>query len=148
MKLKIKLIDKTLPVPEYQTKGSVAFDLYSRVSIVAKPWTPTLIPANIIVQVPKGFMLMLASRSSTARKFGFILSNCVGIIDQDYSGERDEIGVEVLNFNKKPLRINRGDRLGQAVLVKIAIPEKIILVDKMKSKSRGGWGSTGHKQIK
>ncbi len=148
MNLKIKLIDKTLPVPEYQTKGSVAFDLYSRLDVDIVPWTPTVIPTNLVVQVPKGYFLMLAARSSTAKKYGLILSNGIGVIDLDYCGEQDEIGVGALNFTKKPVSIKRGDRVAQAILVKIEIPKNISVVTAMKKVSRGGWGSTGHKQKK
>lgn len=148
MNLKIKLVDSTLPKPEYQTKGSVAFDLYSRIDMEIKPWTPAVIPANFVVQVPKGYFLMLAARSSTAKKYGLMLSNGIGVIDLDYCGENDEVGIGVLNFTKKVVSIKKADRIAQAILVKIAIPKKISLKKKMSSKNRGGWGSTGHHQKK
>ncbi|MFO0703401.1 MAG: dUTP diphosphatase [Patescibacteria group bacterium] len=148
MNLKIKLVDKNLPKPEYQTLGSVGFDLYSRIDVVVKPWQPVIIPSNIIVKIPKGYFLMLSARSSTAKKFGLFLANGIGVIDPDYCGENDEIGVSVLNFTKKDVEIKKGDRIAQAILVNIAIPEKISLVSKMSSKNRGGFGSTGHRQKK
>ncbi|MDH5596602.1 MAG: dUTP diphosphatase, partial [Candidatus Peregrinibacteria bacterium] len=65
MKVKIKRIDKTLPLPIYETGGSVGFDLLAREDITIKPDEITLIPANVIVEVPQGYALILASRSST-----------------------------------------------------------------------------------
>ena len=97
MKLKITRIDKTLPLPGYQTKGSVAFDLYSRINCVVQPGKLELIPANLIIQVPKGFMLLLAARSGLSKR-GLRMSNGVGIIDQDYHGPKDEIHLFLTNF--------------------------------------------------
>ncbi len=145
MKLKIKLVDESMPLPEYHTSGSVAFDLYSRVDVEVIPGTPTVIPSNLIVEVPKGHFLLLAARSSMAKKFGLMLANGIGVIDQDYCGEADEIGVSVLNFTKSVVSIKKGERIAQAILVKISIPSAIVKKKAIKKVSRGGWGSTGHK---
>jgi len=145
MNLKIKLIDKTLPLPQYQTKGSVAFDLYSREKVIISPWQPTLIPLNLIVKIPKGYFLMLAARSSLALKKNLIVANGVGVIDQDYCGEEDEIKLSVINFSKKEVIVEKGERIAQAILVKIEKTDKFIPVEKMTKKSRGGFGSTNLK---
>ena len=71
-----------------------------------------------------------------------MLANSVGIIDQDYCGEKDEIKALVLNFTKKTVVVKKGERIAQGILVKIARPE-IKEVEKMEKKSRGGFGSTG-----
>ncbi len=143
-KLNIKLVDPSLPVPQYQTPGSVAFDVYSRIDIDIEPWKPTVIPLNLVVAVPAGHFLMLSARSSTAKKFGLIVANGVGIIDQDYCGDNDEIGLSVLNFTGAPVHIAKGDRVGQATLVSMTKADEFNVVPKMDSKDRGGWGSTGH----
>jgi len=143
MKVSIKRIDFTLPLPKYHTSGSVAFDLYARVTITAKPFEPIVVPANIIVKVPSNYVLILASRSSTPKKKSLMIANSIGIIDQDYHGETDEIGVQVLNFSKKNVLIKKGERIAQAMLVKIAKVSEFVEANKMNSKSRGGFGSTG-----
>ncbi len=142
MKLKIHLIDPSLPAPQYQTSGSVAFDLYSREDIVIKPKEIKIAPANLIVEVPPGFMLMLAPRSSLPVKKGLTLANCVGILDQDYCGPDDEIKLELFNFSDKEAEIKRGERLAQAILVKIERAE-LEETKENKNNSRGGIGSTG-----
>ena len=142
MNLRIKLVDKTLPIPQYQTKGSVAFDLYSREKIIVPPWKPTLIPLNLIVKIPKNYFLMLAARSSLALKKNLIVANGVGVIDQDYCGDEDEIKLSVINFSKKNVIVEKGERIAQAILVKISKADKFIPVKKMEKKSRGGFGST------
>lgn len=142
--LKIKRLDKSLPLPSYQTKGSVGFDLYARETVKIKPFTPTFVPLNTIAKIPKGYMLLIASRSSLPLKKGLILANSVGIIDQDYCGEKDEIKALVLNFTKKSVVVKKGERIAQGILIKIA-RSKIKEMEKMAKKSRGGFGSTGEK---
>lgn len=143
MKIKLKRIDSSLPIPEYQTQGSVAFDLYARKKIRIKPFVPTIIPSNIIVEVPKGYFLMLASRSSTPIKKHLMVSNGIGVIDHDYHGDQDEICIQVINFSKKVVTVEKGERIAQALLVKIAKVDKFEEVQRIKEKSRGGFGSTG-----
>lgn len=142
MNLQIKLIDTSLPLPQYHTPGSVAFDLYSRIKIIVKPFTPTIIPLNVVVKVPKSHFLLLAARSSLPLKKNLIVANGIGVIDQDYQGEEDEVGLQVLNFSNKAVTVEKGERIGQAILVKI---EKAVIkpVKKAHKKSRGGFGSTG-----
>lgn len=144
MKLNIKRVDKKLELPEYKTKGAVGFDLTARIEVSIKPFEVTLIPLNIVARVPKGYGLFLYSRSSMPGKKGLIVANSVGVIDQDYNGEEDELKLAVLNFTKKKVIVEKGERICQAVLAKIAVP-KITEVKKMNSKSRGGFGTTGHK---
>lgn len=142
MKLPVKLIDNSLPPPSYQTAGSVGFDLYSKVDITIPPWQVTLISLNLIVKIPKGYFLMIAARSSLALKKNLILANGVGIIDNDYQGEKDELKASVINFSQKPVVVKKGERIAQGILVKIAKVEKFVKMSKIKKKSRGGFGST------
>ncbi len=143
MKVSITRIDPTLPLPEYKTKGAVAFDLYSRVTMSIKPGEILLVPANLIVQVPKGYGLFVFSRSSLHKR-GLMLANSVGIIDRDYCGPEDELRMPLHNFTKKVTTIERGDRLAQAAFLKVpTVGFKEITVKK--KASRGGFGSTGHK---
>lgn len=143
MNLQIKLIDRTLPMPLYQTKGSVAFDLYARKQTIVKPFTPTVIPLNVIIKIPKGYFLLLAIRSSIPLKKSLVIANGIGIIDEDYCGEKDEVGLEVLNFLQKEVVIEKGERIAQAMLIQINKIEKFEIVDKINKESRGGFGSTG-----
>lgn len=143
MKVQIKLVDTSLPLPAYHTHGAVAFDLYARTTTMVTPMNPTIIPANIIVKVPEGYALILASRSSTPIKKGLMIANGIGIIDQDYHGDKDEIGVQVLNFTSKSVTVNKGERIAQAMLVKITKVEDFEVVSSIAEKSRGGFGTTG-----
>lgn len=141
MKVNIKRIDKSLELPKFHTKGSIGFDLAAREKIIAKPFEVSLIPLNLIVKVPKGYGLFLYSRSSIPAKKGLIVANGVGVIDQDYSGEEDELKLAVINFTKKNVVVEKGERICQAVIAKVLVP-KFTEVKKMSAKSRGGFGTT------
>lgn len=142
MKVTIKRIDKDLEMPKYQTKGAIGFDFLARVETKIKPGEMGLIPLNIVIKVPSGYGLFLFSRSSTPMKKGLIVANSVGVIDQDYSGEDDELKLCALNVTKKTVKVERGERIAQGVILKVAKPD-LVEVKKMSSKSRGGFGSTG-----
>lgn len=142
MKVRIKRIDDSLPLPKYETEGSVGFDLVAREDVIIKPGTIELIPGNVIVEVPKGYMLIVASRSSTPRKKGLAPPHGFGIIDHDYCGPEDEVKIQVYNFSEQEVKIERGDRVAQGVFVMIDKFEWEE-VEEIKSDSRGGFGSTG-----
>lgn len=142
MKIKIVRIDKSLPLPQYHTPGSVAFDLYTRIDAIFNPGEIKLLPANFIIQVPKGHFLMIAARSSLF-KTGLQVANSIGVIDQDYHGPQDELLLSLRNFSDKIVEVKKGDRLAQGLILPIHKVEEWQEVDLIKSDSRGGYGSTG-----
>lgn len=142
LKVKIKRIDSTLPLPAYETDGSVGFDLLARADTVIAPQTIGLIPGNIIVEVPKGYMLMVASRSSTPRKKGLMKPHGIGVVDQDFCGPQDEIWIQMYNFTSQEVTVKRGEKVAQGVFVRVDMCEWEE-TEVMKGKSRGGFGSTG-----
>lgn len=141
LKAKIQRIDKSLPLPVYETRGAVGLDLVARENVLVQPGTIELIAGNVVIQVPKGYMLMIASRSSTPRKKGLMLPHGLGIIDQDYCGPDDEIKIQVYNFTSAPVEVKRGEKIAQAVFVRVDSFEWEE-VDRMDQDSRGGFGST------
>lgn len=143
MKVTIKRIDPSLPMPAYQTDGSAAFDLYSRLDVTAPPKKVTRVPANLVVETPPGHALILTLRSSSPSRKGFNHPGGIGIIDSDYRGPEDEIQVQVYNFTDQEVKIEKGERIAQAMFVevpKVEFEEK----DLSSESSRGGFGSTGH----
>ena len=141
MKIKIVRIEKDLPLPEYKTEGAAAFDFYSRDDALLAPKEKKILPSNFIIEVPKGHALIVAARSGTPKK-GIMLANSIGIIDEDYHGPSDEIGIWIWNITDAPIEIKRGDRIAQGLIVPIARAEWEE-TEKIKESSRGGFGSTG-----
>ena len=144
MKVKIKRIDKDLPLPVYETAGSVGFDLLAREDTVIEPGQIELVPVNLVVQVPDGYMLALVSRSSTPRKKGLTKPHSIGVIDQDYCGENDELKIQVYNFTKEATTVQRGDKIAQGIFVRVDKFEWEE-VEAMGNSDRGGFGSTDNK---
>lgn len=142
MKVAIKRIDASLPLPVYETAGSVGFDLLARETTTIETGKIELIPANVIIEVPKGYMLAVASRSSTPRKKGLTTPHGFGIIDHDYCGPEDEIKIQVYNFSGQDVTIERGEKIAQGVFVRIDKFEWNE-VEEINKESRGGFGSTG-----
>lgn len=143
MQVNITRIDPSLPLPAYQTDGSVGFDLVTRVTTVIAPGSIGLIPSNVVVRVPQGMLLMIVPRSSMPRRKGLVCPHSIGIIDQDYCGPEDELMVQVQNITDKPVTVERGDRIAQGIFVRI---ERATWneIDSHNAASRGGFGSTGH----
>lgn len=141
MKVKIKRIDTTLPLPKYETKGAVAFDVLARVETIIPPHKIGRVPTNIVVEIPEGYMLLLKDRSSTAKKKGLLCT--IGFIDQDYCGDDDEIQLQFYNFQSTAVVIEKGERLGQAAFVRTDIAEWEEVTYMKHNKKRGGFGSTG-----
>ena len=137
----IKRIDTTLPLPIYATPGSVGFDLYSRIDQQVNARSLALLPANVIVQTPPGYMLLLTMRSSTARRKGLLIPIGVGVIDQDYGGAGDELMLSVYNFRDESVTIGRGERIAQGIFVPVAQAQWREIEDV--GQGRGGFGSTG-----
>ncbi|MBI5135674.1 dUTP diphosphatase [Candidatus Uhrbacteria bacterium] len=141
MMVRIHRIDPTLPLPAYHTPGSVAFDLYSRIDTTVAPKAIERIPTNIIVETPEKYMLVVVPRSSTPKRKGLSIPQGIGVVDQDYCGPNDEILLQFYNFTDHPVTIEKGERLGQAVFVRIDKAE--FSEEEIDAADRGGYGSTG-----
>lgn len=71
-----------------------------------------------------------------------MVANGVGVIDPDYSGPNDEVMVQVVNVTDSDVRIARGDRLAQGILLpapRVSWDE----VGEIREVTRGGFGATG-----
>jgi dUTP pyrophosphatase len=142
MKIKIKRVDKQLPLPTYQTKGSAGCDLYARVTMTIEPKKLAKIPANVIVETPKGYMFLIASRGSTPFKKGLMMAHGVGIGDQDFWGPEDEYHIPVYNITDAAVTVERGERIAQGIFIPIEIAEWDE-VEEINEPNRGMFGSTG-----
>lgn len=141
MKVKIKRIDKDLPLPKYESSGAVAFDVLARERVTIESQSIGRVPVNIIVEIPKGYMILLKDRSSTAKKKGLLCT--VGFIDQDFCGDEDEIQLQFYNFQSEAVIIEKGERLGQGAFVRVDVAEWEEVETMNHNKTRGGFGSTG-----
>lgn len=142
MKVKILRKDHAVPLPEYKTPGSVAFDLAAGTDMIIPPHEICLIPTGLIICTPPGHLLLIAARSSTPMKKGLMLANGIGIVDQDFCGPEDEIKIQVLNFTDNAVEVKKGDRLAQGLFLNLERVEWEEVKD-LDTQTRGGFGSTG-----
>lgn len=100
-----------------------------------------LIRLGVGMILPDDYEAIVAPRSSTPSKFGVLLSNSIGVIDNSYSGDADEWSFPALAI--RDTHIEKGDRICQFRIVKNMDPVEIVEVDRLNEISRGGIGSTG-----
>lgn len=102
---------------------------------------PRLVTTGIKCKLEPGTYLELSMRSSTPLKHWLILANSVGIIDADYYNNPDnegEIFFQVINLSPFPIRLRKGDTIGQGIIKQYLITED----DKSVGMRKGGFGST------
>jgi dUTP pyrophosphatase len=139
----MRRLDPGLPLPTYATAGAAGFDLYCRDDVTLAPGEIALLPSGVAIATPPGYMLLVTARSSTPLRKGLSVPHGVGVIDQDYQGNEDEVRCQVRNFTDQPVTVRRGERIAQGIFVRIDRAEWEV-VDSMDAPSRGGFGSTGH----
>lgn len=139
--VKIKLFDSTLPVPEYHSSQAAGFDFYSRLDLTLPAHQVTLVPTGVAMSYPSSYWLLIAARSSL-HKLGLQPINGIGVVDPDYCGDNDEIRLLIYNFSNQTVKIKKGDRLAQGVLVS-RTKAKFTIVPHLQHPNRGGLGSTG-----
>lgn len=142
MKVRITRVRPDVPLPSYKTPGSICFDLACVEDAIIQPGEVKLLPTGFVVATPPGYMLMIASRSSTPLKRGLMIANGIGVIDPDHCGPGDELKFLVYNFTAKPVELKKGDRVCQAGLVRVDSVEW----DEgpcLTEATRGEFGSTG-----
>jgi dUTP diphosphatase len=142
MNLPFKRLDPTVPLPSYAHAGDAGVDLRSNVDCVVQPGERVMVPTGLAVAIPEGHAGFVLPRSGLASRQGLTLANSPGLIDAGYRGE---IICAVTNLDRsEPVKIARGDRIAQLVIVPIASVEPV-WVEELPPTERGegGFGSTG-----
>ena len=107
---------------------------------------PTLVSSGVKCKLEPDTYLELSVRSSTPLKHWLILANSVGVIDADYYNNPDnegEIFFQMINLSPFPIRLQKGDRIGQGIIKPFLITED----DAASGTRLGGFGSTGTSYI-
>lgn len=146
MDLNVKIVNKSNhQLPSYATAGSAGMDLKANtdVPVSLKPMERYLFPTGMYIQLPEGYEAQIRPRSGLAAKYGVTVTNCVGTIDSDYTGE---IKVSLINLSTDTVVIYPGDRIAQMVVAKYEKVnwEEVASLDETE-RGDGGFGSTGRK---
>lgn len=137
---------KLYPDAEMPTKGSekaAGYDLYAYTThdIIIMPHTTVKVGTGISIQPPEGYFGAIFPRSGLATNYGLRPANCVGVCDEDYTGE---YVVAVHNDTEKSQIVAHGERIAQLVFLPYLSVEfaEVKELDKTE-RGAGGFGSTG-----
>lgn len=165
--LEIKLLSDNAIKPKRADDESAGYDIYAAETVILEPQQKALIATDLAVNIPKGYVGLLTSRSGVSSKTHLVVET--GKIDAGFQGhmkinvkndeqQTNEIGLHFNGIDGKPLettsnhvflrtyKINKGDRLAQLVIVPIWTPELETVKEFSNETARGekGFGSTGY----
>ena len=137
MKIKVMLDDGAF-MPERAHEADAGYDLRSPVKTRIYAGQSFTIDTGVHVQIPKGYVGMLKSKSGLNVKHDIVGE---GVIDSGYTGS---IRVKLYNHGNESYMVEKGDKISQIVFMPIIAPE-LEEVDSLDETERGdnGFGSTG-----
>lgn len=143
MQLKVKALHPEAILPTYAKPGDAGLDISTINHYFEKLEDGDYLcvyETGLAIELPEDHLGLLFPRSSVSKK-SLSLSNCVGVIDQDFRGQ------VLFKFRvTKELHPNiyaDGDRVGQLVVLPFPKMEPVF-VDELSTTERGtgGFGST------
>lgn len=143
-KLVVKIVNKSKHnLPAYATEYSAGMDLKADIDepIVLKPFERVFFPTGLYIALPKGYEAQIRSRSGLGCKYGVIVAQGIGTVDNDYRGE---IKVCLVNISNENFVVNPGERIAQMVVAKHETVEwdEVSELDST-VRGEGGFGHTG-----
>ena len=141
MKVKFVKLRDNARIPTQGSDKAAGFDLYASDGTYIMPGQTKLIPTGLAIQPPEGFCAKIYARSGLASKRGLRPANCVGICDEDYTGE---YMVALHNDSNEMQIIEDGERIAQLTFEPYYSVD-FVEVDSLDETKRGagGFGSTG-----
>ena len=133
------MLDEGAYMPEYAHFGADAgADIRTPIHATVMPHSAVIIDTGIHVEIPRGFVGMLKSKSGLNVNKS-ILSE--GVIDSGYTGT---IRVKLYNHGDQTVCFERGDKITQLVIMPY-LAGQFEQVDALNDTERGagGFGSTG-----
>ena len=74
-----------------------------------------IISLGVSIEIPAGYYAHVVPRSSTFGKWGILLANSMGVIENDYCGDGDVWGYPALCLRKEGTHIPSGESTGHGV---------------------------------
>jgi dUTP pyrophosphatase len=142
LKVLIKRLDPSVPLPSYAKGGDAGADLTTTIDVTLAPGQRTLVPTGLSIALPDGYVALVHPRSGLAIKHGITLVNTPGTIDAGYRGE---IACILINHGTESVNFQKGDRIAQLVIQKVERAD-FVEVEELPGSGRGngGFGSTGN----
>lgn len=143
MEVKVKKISNKAIIPTKFSKEAAGYDLYACCDdvVIIEPHKTEKIGTGLAIRPPKGYFGAILARSGLAVKNGLRPANCLGVCDEDYTGEYI---VALHNDTDHSQIINPTDRIAQLVFLPYADAD-FCEVTELDATERGedGFGSTG-----
>ena len=135
--------DLDVPLPVAMSAQAAGLDVCASIDepLTLRPGQRAAVPTGLSMAVPPGTEIQVRPRSGLALKHGVTVINAPGTIDADYRGE---VKVLLGNLGTEPFVIERGMRIAQLVVARVA-PVTVVEVEALDDTDRadGGFGSTG-----
>jgi dUTP pyrophosphatase len=116
-------------------------DLRAAEDVYLERWQHKMIPLGVAMELPEGYEALIAPRSSTFKRYGILLSNSIGIIDEAYKGDNDEWHFPA--YAVRDTFIKKNDRICQFRIIEHQPMINLVEVESLGNADRGGLGSTG-----
>ena len=136
--LQIKKMAEDAILPTRAHPDDAGLDLYGLEDQLVGPGQGKMLRTGIAIALPTGFVGLVADRSSMAKKG---MKTAGGVIDAGYRGE---IHIVMWNLSREEIRIQKGERIAQLLIMPIATPA-VLGVAELSETARGakGFGSSG-----
>lgn len=169
--LQIKLLSDNATLPTRNHNTDAGFDIYAAETVILEPQEKSLIRTDIAVNIPKGYVGLLTSRSGVSSKTHLVIEtgkidagfhgnmkinikndsqalpvNYVADYYMDVKGNEVPSSPPVMEYKRDTYVINKGDKLAQLVIVPIITPELQQVEEFTSESARGenGFGSSGY----
>jgi len=130
--------------PEYAYESDSGFDLRSSEELWVQANDRLLVPTGLRFDIPDGYEIQVRSKSGLALKQGLFVLNSPGTVDSGYQGE---VKVIIFNTTNERIKIEKGQKIAQAVLCPVVNGKwvDLVKVEEIGEKDRNnqGFGSTG-----
>lgn len=138
-RVKVKYLRDIQKIERFNTGDWI--DLRAAEDVTMKAGEFAMIPLGVAIELPFGFEALVAPRSSTFKKYGVLLANSIGIIDESYKGDNDEW--HFLAFAVRDTVIRKNERICQFRIIEHQPLIYLEEVETLGNADRGGIGSTG-----
>ena len=138
--VKIKRLDKTVPLPAFAYEFDAGLDIRSSESFTLQPQERKLAKTALVFEIPPHFVGLVWDKGSTANKG---LHTMAGVLDCNYRGE---LFIALINLSAQPITIAKGDKIAQ-LLIQPVNHANIREVDSVSETARNdkALGSSGHR---
>ena len=116
-------------------------DLRAAEEVIMKKGDFRLVDLGVSVQLPPGYEMLIAARSSTFKNYGLIQTNAVGVVDESYCADEDHLKWPCYATRDTVIHVN--DRICQFRILEHQPRITFTEVESLGGEARGGFGSTG-----